>query len=84
MASNLEKVDNGLGAIEVLLPFVLGLIKIIRSHMAMGSGIIPISDITDLWQGSMDRVDAKGRAWLAEHGVEAPPEKPDPTVPDDD
>jgi hypothetical protein len=83
MGSNLEKVANGLGALEALLPFVLGLIKIIRSHMAMGSDSIPISDITDLWQGSMDRVDAKGRAWLEEHGMEAPPPKPD-AVPEED
>ena len=77
MGSNLEKVANGLGALEALFPFVLGLIKIIRRHMAMGSDSIPISDIVELWQGSLDRVDAKGRAWLQEHGVDPPPEKPD-------
>ena len=74
---NLNSIAGGLSAIEVLLPFVLGMVGIIRKHIQLGSDSIPMSEITGAWQSALDRVDSKGRAWLVEHGMEVPPPKPD-------
>lgn len=73
----LDNVINGIAAVEALLPFVLGLVRIIKRHAELGHDSVPLSEIQDLWQTTIDRTDSKFRGWLEEHGIEAPPPKPD-------
>ena len=75
----LENVLELLETATLVMPFVAGTVRIIRAALAAGRDTISLQELQDAWQGSLDTVDATGRKWLKDHGLELPPPKPSTT-----
>ena len=73
---NLGNVLDALTTVNLVLPFVANMIRIIRNAQSVGQQEIPVAELLDGWQESLDKVDATGRRWLEEHGFEVPPPMP--------
>lgn len=74
--NQLKKVLDVLETATLVMPFVATTVGIIRAALAAGRDTISLQELQDAWQGNLDQVDAKGRQWLKDHGMELPPPKP--------
>lgn len=73
---NLGIVLDAMTTMNLVLPFVANMIRIVRNAQSAGQQEIPVAELLDGWQESLDKVDAVGRRWLEQHGFEVPPPKP--------